>query len=173
MEEVNQETSVPIKTSNNEDIEENDKVEEVEENRQIEEIAAEIIQPGSEEQYALTVEGESHEKEQEDEGNTQTEVASPDQQIPKNVVVITTSETEEGNTHEISVPINPPIRTHNIFQSIVDDIGQFEEDLDQGQESENTILEDIVPGENQQKMMQMENTKTNHIRESPEKSVTD
>ncbi|KAJ8573669.1 hypothetical protein K7X08_010180 [Anisodus acutangulus] len=136
MEEVNQETSVPIKTSNNEDIEENDKVEEVEENRQIEEIAA--------------------------------EENSKDQQIPKNVVVITTSETEEGNTHEISVPINPPIRTHNIFQSIADDIGQFEEDLDQGQESENTILEDIVPGENQQKTMQKENTKTNHIRESPE-----
>ncbi|XP_059294520.1 uncharacterized protein LOC132047502 [Lycium ferocissimum] len=58
-------------------------------------------------------------------------------QIHKTVVVITTNDKEESSNKDLT-----------------DDTGQFEEEEEQGQSNENTISEDLVPGESQMKMMQ-------------------
>ncbi|XP_060170928.1 uncharacterized protein LOC132601893 [Lycium barbarum] len=93
-------------------------------------------------------------------------------QTPKTVVVITTSEKEENSTHEITVPINPPVKIQNAFQSIADDTRQPIEEEEQEQSSENTLSEIMVPGTNQKKKIHEKHVGTDANEELPEKSET-
>ncbi|XP_059277823.1 uncharacterized protein LOC132032010 [Lycium ferocissimum] len=136
---------------------------------------------GTEEQNAPMEEEESQKGEYGDDRNSQIEGVSPtkdqhektrENQMQKSVVVITTNENEEGNRQDISEPTNPPIKTHNIFQSIANDTGQLDDEIDQGQDTENTISEEMVPGENHTLIMQKEVNDTIMFRASTEKSVT-
>ncbi|XP_059277539.1 uncharacterized protein LOC132031574 [Lycium ferocissimum] len=164
-------------TSKNRDIKERDNFEEVVDNRYIEEKVVEIQaaktkgkstgrRESKEEEEILEnnqlVNREHHGSDDEveiqnKERNSQTEGSSPSKEQQENpkenqtlkiVVVITTSDKEESSTHDISVLINPPLKTQNVFQSIADDTRQFEEEEEQEQNTENTISEDIVPGPN-------------------------
>ncbi|XP_060194994.1 uncharacterized protein LOC132624193 [Lycium barbarum] len=53
-------------------------------------------------------------------------------QIHKTGVVITTNDKEESSNKDLSVPHQSPLKTHNVFESIADDTGQFEEEEEQG-----------------------------------------
>ncbi|KAK4376829.1 hypothetical protein RND71_003125 [Anisodus tanguticus] len=124
---------------------------------------------------APTVEGENQNKDKENEENFQTEITSPakEKHVQKTMVVITAHGNEEGNTQDISVPSNPQVKIYNTYQSIADDTGQLEEhEEDQVQDTENTILEETIPGKDQEKIMSKGQTDTNIIRVSHEKLVT-